>query len=83
MSHKRTVETARKRYDNAMNAVYAVALPRQDMRFSDCLMLARQENPRLAREHEETRQALVAAEQAAIDAGKAYRSSFGMLTWSR
>lgn len=79
VSIKQKIARASKARDKASSAIFAFA-PDNRTRFLDCYKLATQE----AREaYDNSCRALDDAEQAAIDAGKAYRASFGMLTFYR
>jgi hypothetical protein len=79
MTHKEQVKRARKAYDKAVDAIYKFA-PNDTTKFNDCLALATTE---AAMNLESARSQLNDAEYTAIAAGKAYRESFGSLTWYR
>jgi hypothetical protein len=79
LSHRKAVERARKAYDASVDAVFALAT-HGHMKFSECLERAPAE---LAQRLNDTRQELHRAEQAAIDAGRAWRGSYNLLFWSR
>lgn len=71
---RKPIEKARKRYDDSMNAVYAAAHPRNDVRFSDCLKLA---SDTVRSEHEAAQSDLIQQECAAYFAGHMWRDTFG------
>lgn len=80
LSLKKQIEAARKRRDKAVDAVYAAAYPRRDIRFSECMTMA----------SEDVRAVYLAAnakvsdlEFDAIVAGKAWRSTSGSLHFYR
>lgn len=78
-SHKVRVEAARKARDKASGAIYALARSPFHT-FSQIMEYA----PKTLKDRlyaAETR--LITAEHDAIAAGKAWRASFGMLTWYR
>jgi len=70
------VNDARAVWSAACDAVYALALPRTDVKFRDCLALC----PDTARTYEAARAALDAMEASAIAEGRAWRSAAG-LSW--
>lgn len=77
MSIKARVDKARAERDAAADAVFAFA-EHANMRFSDCFARADAET---RAKYEASLSAVSAAEDAAIDKGRAYRGSFGMLVW--
>lgn len=76
---KRRIEAARNRRERASQAVYAVE-PTGNVPFSQCYAMA----PQDVRDRYDTAVSeLIALEQEAITAGKAWRSSIGLLTFYR
>lgn len=80
VSHKKHVERRRKNYDQCTARVYSFAADYCRSRFNECFAAS---PPEVQIAYESARKALDAAEAGAIAAGKAYRSSFNMLTWYR
>ena len=79
VSHKVLVARAAKRKEKLIQAIYACA-PNDTTPFSECRKLA----PQAVRDAFYNADLdLLNAEQAAVSAGKAWRASFGMLTWYR
>ena len=80
MTLRKQHDRAEKALDHARDRVYAVAHPRRDVAFSECLRMA----PPAARERYAAARARVdETEQEAIARGKAWRSSIGLLVWNR
>jgi len=79
MSYRKNVEKAYKARHKIVDAIYALA-PNNATPFSECRKLA---SPELRQAYDEAVSAEVAAEYAAINAGKAYRSSTGGLIFTR
>lgn len=77
MSYKSEVEKARKTKDKFSDAIFALA-PTPQTRFWDCHALASAE---LQNAYRAAQDNLDNAETRAIAAGKAWRASFGMLTF--
>lgn len=77
--NKATVARARKAHDKIVSAVFACA-PNTQTRFSDCLKLA---SDALRATYDSTQSTLIKAECDAIEKGRAYRSTFGHITWYR
>ena len=78
-SHKARVGKARAAKDALVDRIYACA-PNNQTPFSGCLALAPRD---LVLKFEAAERSLIEAEMAAVSAGKAYRASFGLLTWNR
>jgi hypothetical protein len=79
LSHKKLVARAAVRREKLVQAIYACA-PNHETPFSECKKLAPTQIQEAFRNADLD---LLAAEQAAVSAGKAWRASFGMLTWNR
>jgi len=79
-SLKKRLERANKARDKAVDAVYAAAYPRRDIRFSECLTMA-SDDVRAA--YLDAHEKVVSLEIDAIVAGKAWRSTNGTLRFHR
>jgi hypothetical protein len=85
MSHKLRVERTRKHWDNASTKLtdWAIANGFGRVKYSD-LRLAFAGHVvglQLLQAEKNARAMLDAAQDAAVDAGKAYRGTFGLLSW--
>ena len=79
MSHKKRVEAARKARDKASAAIFGRATD-PNHTFGTILEYAPK---KLVRAYTDASVRLYRVESDAVDAGKAYRASFGMLAWYR
>jgi hypothetical protein len=77
-SYRSRVNSARKKYEKIIQMIYLHNVDNWNRPFSECLKLAPED---LKNKFYNAQQDLLSAESDAVSAGKAWRASFGVLTW--
>lgn len=75
---RRAVDVAHSRLERATDAIYSAAYPRRDVPFSECRAMASAE---IVAAYESAWLAHRQAEDSAIEKGRAWRASYGLVCW--